>query len=134
MCAHKIVQPDGWPAPKGYVNGVVATGRTVWIAGQIGRDAAGRFAADLTGQIELALGNVAVVLAAAGATPEHIVRMTWYVVDIADYDGKQRDIGEAYRRVMGRNFPAMTMVEVRRLVERAALVEIEATAVLPERM
>lgn len=131
MGAHQIVQPEGWPPPKGYVNGIAATGTTLWVAGQIGRDATGYFASDLPGQIEQALRNVATVLATAGAAPEHVVRMTWYVTDIADYERQQRSIGEAYRRVMGRNFPAMTMVEVKRLVERAALVEIEATAVLP---
>jgi enamine deaminase RidA (YjgF/YER057c/UK114 family) len=131
MCAHRIVQPDGWPEPKGYANGIVATGRTVWIAGQVGHDASGHFAKDLVMQTQQTLRNVLAVLTTAGATPEQIVRMTWFLVDITDYKAKLREIGIAYRSVMGRHYPAMTAVEIKRLVESEALIEIEATAVLP---
>ena len=132
MSAHKIVQPAGWPAPSGFANGIVASGRSVWIAGQIGRDGTNPFPPDLARQVAQALANVAAVLASAGGRPEHIVRMTWYMLDLDDYEKRLREIGAAYREIMGRNFPAMTVVEVKRLVEREALVEIEATAVLPE--
>lgn len=127
----RTVQPEGWPRPRGYANGVVADGETVWIAGQIGWDETGRFAAGLPGQVEQALRNIVAVLAAADARPEHLVRLTWYLVDIADYEAKLPEIGDAYRRVLGKHFPTMTVVQVARLVERQALVEIEATAVLP---
>jgi enamine deaminase RidA (YjgF/YER057c/UK114 family) len=126
-----LLQPEGWPPPKGYANGIVAAGRTIWLAGQIGMDAAGAIAADLPGQVEQALRNIATVLAAAGARPDQIVRLTWYMTDLADYEARLKDLGAAYRRVMGRHFPAMSVVEVRRLVEPRALVEIEATAVMP---
>lgn len=132
MSAHKLLQPAGWPAPSGFANGIVASGRTVWIAGQIGRDGTNPFPPDLTRQVAQALANVAAVLASAGGGPEHIVRMTWYMLDLDDYEKRLREIGAAYREIMGRNFPAMSVVEVKRLVEREALVEIEATAVLPE--
>ncbi len=127
----KIVQPDGWPPPKGYANGIVAEGRTLWIAGQIGMDAHGTLAPDLPAQVEQALRNIAAVLAAAGAGPERLVRLTWYMTDIAAYEANLKAIGAAYRRVIGRHFPTMAVVEVRRLVEPKALVEIEATAALP---
>ena len=132
MSAHKLLQPAGWPAPSGFATGIVASGRTVWIAGQIGRDGTNPFPPDLTRQVAQALANVAAVLASAGGGPEHIVRMTWYMLDLDDYEKRLREIGAAYREIMGRNFPAMSVVEVKRLVEREALVEIEATAVLPE--
>lgn len=132
MSAHKLLQPAGWPAPSGFANGIVASGRTVWIAGQIGREGTNPFPPDLTRQVAQALANVAAVLASAGGGPEHIVRMTWYMLDLDDYEKRLREIGAAYREIMGRNFPAMSVVEVKRLVEREALVEIEATAVLPE--
>jgi enamine deaminase RidA (YjgF/YER057c/UK114 family) len=127
----RILQPEGWPEPKGYANGILGEGRTVWIAGQIGMDAEGRIAADLPAQIEQALRNICAVLAAAGGRPEHVVRMTWYMRDLGQYEAQLKPIGAAWRRVMGRHFPAMTVVEISRLVEREALVEIEATAVLP---
>ena len=126
-----FIHPDGWPPAKGFAHGVVAEGRTLWIAGQWGSDATGEFPEGLVAQTEQALRNIAGVLAAAGARPEHVVRLTWYMTDLADYNRRLKAIGEAYRRVMGRHFPAMTAVEVVRLVDPRALVEIEATAVLP---
>jgi len=127
----KILLPDGWSQPKGFAHGIVAEGRTVWVAGQIGMDAAGTIASGLSAQVEQALRNIVAVLAAAGAGPEQVVRLTWYMTDLAAYEAQLKEIGQAYRRVMGRHFPTMTVVEIRRLVERGALVEIEATAVLP---
>jgi enamine deaminase RidA (YjgF/YER057c/UK114 family) len=125
-----IVHPAGWPPAKGFAHGVLAEGRTLWIAGQWGSDAAGNFPDGLVAQTEQALKNIAGVLAAAGAGPEQVVRLTWYMTDLADYNARLREIGAAYRRVMGRHFPAMTAVEVKRLVDPRAVVEIEATAVL----
>ena len=128
----QVVQPQGWAAPKGYANGVVATGRQLFIAGQIGWNAQGRFETDdFVAQVEQALKNVVEVLQAAGGQPEHIVRLNWYITDKAEYVENQRAIGEAYRRVIGRNFPAMTLLVVAGLLEPRAKVEIEATAVLP---
>jgi enamine deaminase RidA (YjgF/YER057c/UK114 family) len=131
MTATLILQPPGWPRPKGYSNGLLATGKTIWVAGQIGWDADGKFAPDLPSQTELALRNIASVLAEADATPQHIVRLTWYLTDVEDYQAKLAGVGAAYGRVMGRHFPTMTVVQVVRLVERSALIEIEAVAVLP---
>ena len=128
----RVIHPEGWPPAKGFAHGVLAEGRTVWVAGQIGSDPAGNFADGLAAQAEQALRNIAAVLAAAGAKPEQVVRLTWYMTDLADYTARLKEIGQAYRRVMGRHFPAMTAVEVRRLVEPRALIEIEATAVVPE--
>lgn len=127
----QILQPPGWPRPKGYANGVAATGRLVFVAGQIGWDEGGRFAPDFAGQFEQALRNVVAVLKEAGAGPEHLVRLTWFITDKSAYLRDQRRVGEIYRTVLGRNFPAMAVVIVAGLVEDAALVEIEATAVLP---
>jgi enamine deaminase RidA (YjgF/YER057c/UK114 family) len=125
------LQPPGWPRPKGYSCGVAATGTTVFVSGQIGWDEHGRFtASDIAGQTRQALRNVLAVLAEAGARPEHVTRMTWYVTDKREYLGAQRAIGEAYRAVMGRHYPAMSVVEVSALLEDAAKVEIEATAVV----
>jgi len=125
-----IVHPEGWPPAKGFSHGMLAEGRTLWIAGQWGSDAAGNFPDGLVAQTEQALRNIAGVLAAAGAKPDHLVRLTWYMTDLADYNAKLREIGEAYRRVLGRHFPAMAAVGVTRLVDPRAVVEIEATAVL----
>jgi enamine deaminase RidA (YjgF/YER057c/UK114 family) len=126
-----ILQPEGWPRPRGFANGVVAEGRMVFVAGMIGWDAAGEFAGDdLPSQVRQALANVLAVLAEAGAGAEHVVRLTWYVTDRREYLAQQREIGAAYRDVMGRHFPAMAVVEVSGLVEERAKVEIEATAVL----
>ncbi|HAY49394.1 MULTISPECIES: RidA family protein [Thalassospira] len=129
---HKIVQPDGWKEPKGYANGVLAQGATLYIGGQIGWNEDQVFVAkDFVGQMEQALKNIAAVLDAAGGKPEHLTRLTWYVTDKQEYLAKQREVGRAYRDVLGKNFPAMTMVVVSALVEDEALLEIEATAVIP---
>jgi len=129
----EILQPPGWPRPKGYSNGVIASGRMVFVAGMIGWDAEGRFpAADLAGQARQALLNVRVVLDEAGARPEHIVRMTWYVTDKREYLAQSRAIGAAFRELIGSFNAAMTAVEVSALMEDQAKVEIEVTAVIPE--
>jgi enamine deaminase RidA (YjgF/YER057c/UK114 family) len=124
------LQPPGWPPPRGYANGIEASGRLVFVGGQIGWDATGAFAADLPGQVRQALANIVTVLAEAGAGPEHVVRLTWYLTDRASYLEQQKEIGAAYREIMGRHFPAMAVVEVVALVEEQARVEIEATAVI----
>ena len=131
---HRIVQPDGWAQPSGYANGVVARGRIVSVAGQTGWNPRTQAfeAHDMVGQVRQALENVVGVLAAAGAEPRHLVRLTWYVVARKEYEGRRREIGEAYRAVIGRHFPAMTLVIVSGLLEPLALVEIEATAVVPD--
>jgi enamine deaminase RidA (YjgF/YER057c/UK114 family) len=127
------LQPPGWPQPRGYANGVAAAGRIVFVAGQIGWDSSGAFAAaDLAGQVRQTLANVVAVVAQAGGGPEHVARMTWYLVDRQEYLANLEAIGAAYREVMGRHFPAMAVVEVAGLLEPDARVEIEATAVLPE--
>ena len=127
----EILQPPGWPRPQGYANGVAARGRLVFTAGQVGWDAQGKFPDTLAEQVELALGNVVAVLAEAGAEPEHLARLTWFITDRQAYLDAQSEIGAAYRRVLGRHYPAMSLVEVSALVESSALVEIEATAVVP---
>jgi enamine deaminase RidA (YjgF/YER057c/UK114 family) len=124
------LQPPGWPQPRGYANGIEADGRLVFVGGQIGWDEAGAFAEGLPAQVGQALRNIVAVLAEAGAGPEHVARLTWYVTDRNEYLGRQKEIGEAYRAVMGRHFPAMAVVQVVALVEAAAKVEIEATAVI----
>ena len=126
-----LLQPPGWPRPRGYANGIAAEGRTVFVAGQVGWDAEGRFAEGFVPQVAQALRNVAAVLAVAGATPDRIARMTWYVTDIAAFRTAGAPLGAAWREVMGRHYPAMSVVAVAALVEPEALVEIEATAVLP---
>ena len=128
----KTLTPPDWLAPKGYANGVMARGSLLFVGGQIGWTGDQIFEAhDFIGQMEQALKNIVEVVEAAGGSPANIVRLTWYVVDKADYMANQRQVGEVYRRVMGRHFPAMTMVVVSALVEDEALLEIEATAVLP---
>lgn len=127
------LNPHGWPRPVGYANGMAAKGTLVVTGGQVGWTPDGRFAAgDLPGQVRQALLNVAAVLAAANATPPHVVRLTWYVTDIRAYRENLKPIGAAYRDVMGDHYPAMTLVQVAALVEPEALVEIEATAVVPD--
>ena len=127
-----ILQPQGWPRPKGYSNGIAAQGRQVFVAGQIGWDAQGRFiSADLAGQVKQALLNIMAVLAEVDGKPEHIVRLTWFVTSREEYHAQLREIGAAYRAVMGKHFPAMSVVQVVGLMEAEAKVEIEATAVLP---
>jgi enamine deaminase RidA (YjgF/YER057c/UK114 family) len=128
----KVIDPAGWPRGAGYSHGVAAAGTLVFVSGQIGWDDAQRLVGDdLPGQAKAALSNVVSVVAAAGGNAGDIVRMTWYVIDRRDYVAKRRAIGDAYRSVMGRHFPSMSVVEVSGLVEDGALVEIEATAVLP---
>jgi enamine deaminase RidA (YjgF/YER057c/UK114 family) len=125
------LQPPGWPEPRGYANGVEASGRLVFVAGQIGWDETRTFVSDaLAAQVGQALRNVVAVLAEAGAGPEHVVRLTWYVTSRNEYLETIKDVGAAYRSVMGRTFPPMAVVEVSALMEAAAKVEIEATAVV----
>ena len=129
----QILQPPGWARPRGYANGIAASGRMVFIAGQIGWDEQCRFQTDdLTGQVRQALANVLSVLAQAGGRPEHIARMTWYIVDKRAYLDASRAIGQIYRELMGNHYPTMTAVQVSALIEDRAQVEIEATAVVPE--
>lgn len=127
-----FLQPPDWPAPKGYANGVTGRGRIVLVGGQVGWDRQGRFPPDFVAQVQQALRNILAVLAQAGGGPEHVARLTWYVVDMEEYRGSLRALGPAYRAVMGRHFPAMTLVQVAALVEPEARVEIEATALLPD--
>lgn len=133
MSLSRVLEPDGWARPSGYSNGVLAQGRQVFIAGQVGWDPrTRRFAsAALAEQAAQALRNVLAVLAEAHGRPEHVVRMTWYLTSRADYLASLKEIGAAYRAVMGKHFPAMSAVEVSALVEAQAKVEIEATAVIP---
>ena len=129
----KVLLPPGWPRPKGYANGVTVSGRQVYVAGMIGWDAEGVFHSDDFGvQARQALENIAAVLREAGAQPEHIVRMTWYVVDKREYLAAARAVGAAYREIIGAYNAAMTAVEVKALIEDRARVEIECTAVVPE--
>ena len=129
----KTLQPPGWPQPRGYSNGVAARGTIVSVAGQVGWDATGGFQTDdFAGQTRQALANVVAVLAEAGAKPEHIVRMTWYVTSKAEYLAAGKAVGAAYREIVGRHFPPMTAVEVSALIEDRAKVEIEVTAVVPD--
>ena len=129
----QVILPAGWPRPKGYANGVVAQGRTLFIAGMIGWDAQGQFHTDdFAGQARQALTNLTEVLREAGGVPENIVRMTWYVTDKREYLAAAKDIGQAFREIIGAYNAAMTAVEVKSLMEDRAKVEIEATAVLPQ--
>ena len=130
--SNTLLNPPGWPQPKGYANGVKARGEMVFVGGMIGQDGEGRLAEGFVAQMKLALENIVAVLAEAGAGPRHVVRLTWYVRDIEEYLADLPALGAAYRAVMGRHFPAMAVVEVTRLVEPAARLEIEATAVLPD--
>jgi enamine deaminase RidA (YjgF/YER057c/UK114 family) len=128
----QFLQPDGWAPPRGYTDGVAAEGRMVFVAGQVGWNAQREFQTDdFAGQVEQALRNMIAVLRSAGAGPEHLVRMTWYVTDKAAYVTRQKELGRIYRAVVGRHYPAMTLLVVAGLLEDRALVEIEATAVLP---
>ena len=129
----EILQPPGWPRPRGYANGVAALGRLVFVSGMIGWNDNGEFESDdFAEQARQALLNVVAVLREAGARPEHIVRMTWYVVDKREYLAASAALGASYREIIGTHYPAMTAVEVRALIEDRARVEIEATAVVPE--
>jgi enamine deaminase RidA (YjgF/YER057c/UK114 family) len=128
----QILQPPGWRRPAGYSNGIAAEGRTVFVAGLIGWDENSEFQSDdFIAQTAQTLKNIVAVLAEAGAGPEHVTRMTWYITDKQEYIARQREMGEVYREVMGRNYPAMAMLEVSALMEDRAKVEIETTAVVP---
>lgn len=129
----QFLQPPGWAIPKGYANGVAARGTLVFVGGQIGWNAEQRFESDdFIAQTRQTLLNVRDVLACAGAGPEHMVRMTWYIVDRVEYNARLKELGGVYREILGKHFPAMTCVQVAGLVESAAKVEIEVTAVLPD--
>lgn len=129
--ANSIIQPDGWAEAKGYANGVLAKDGTLYVGGQIGWDETQTFRSnDFIGQMEQTLNNIKAVVESAGGEVTDIVRLTWYVIDKREYLARQREVGGVYRRVLGRHFPAMTMVVVSALVEDEALLEIEATAVL----
>jgi enamine deaminase RidA (YjgF/YER057c/UK114 family) len=127
----RTLQPSGWPMPKGYANGMVADGRIVVTGGVIGWDIDERLADGFVAQVRQTLGNIAAILAEAEARPEHLIRLTWYVVDIEEYLANLRELGQIYREIFGTHYPAMALVQVVRLVEMAARVEIEATAVVP---
>jgi enamine deaminase RidA (YjgF/YER057c/UK114 family) len=128
-----FLQPPGWPRARGYSNGVAASGRTVCVSGMVGWDEQGVFQTDdFAGQVRQALANVVAVLAEAGARPEHIVRMTWYVVDKREYLDAAREVGAAYRALIGGHYPAMSAVQVVALMEDRARVEIEVTAIVPD--
>ena len=130
----EFLHPPHWMRPSGYSNGVAAEGRQIFVAGQIAWDAERQIVSDdFVAQVEQALRNIVHVLAEAGARPEDLVRLTWYVVDKREYLARSNEVGEAYRRVIGRHFPAMTLVQVPALVDDRAKVEIEATAVVPAR-
>ena len=129
--AVQILQPSGWPAPKGYANGMAADGRIVVTGGVIGWDSQGRLPASFAAQVRLTLSNISAILAEAEARPEHLVRLTWYVVDMEEYLANLRELGQVYREIFGAHYPAMALVQVVRLVEKTARVEIEATAVVP---
>jgi enamine deaminase RidA (YjgF/YER057c/UK114 family) len=127
----RTLHPKGWKPASGYANGIVASGQTIFVGGQIGWNANQVFESDdFVEQTRQALKNVVDILAEAGAGPEHIVRLTWYVTDRREYAARRKEIGEAYRKIIGRHYPTMTLVEIRGLVEERAKVEIEATAVL----
>jgi enamine deaminase RidA (YjgF/YER057c/UK114 family) len=128
----KILQPEGWPRPKGYANGISARGRLIVTAGLVGWDRTGAFRQGFVEQLRQTLQNTVEVLAEGDARPEHIVKMTWYVVDRQQYLGSLAEIGQAYREIIGKVFPAMAVVEVSALVESEALVEIETMAVVPD--
>ena len=128
---HKTIHPEGWKPAKGYANGVLSTGATIHIAGQIGWNAEKNFTSDeFIGQMEQALLNIRTVLETAGGTAQDLTRLTWYITDKRDYAAKQKQVGDVYRKILGNTFPAMTMVVVAGLIEDEALVEIEATAVI----
>ena len=128
---HEMLQPPGWPAPKGYANGIKARGEFVFVGGMVGWDAKEKFPKGFVAQAKQALENIAAVLAEGNARPEHLVRLTWYVLDMDEYLACRRELGAAYRAVLGDHFPAMALVQVGRLFEPEARLEIEATAVVP---
>lgn len=129
----RIVQPEGWPRPRGYANGIVAEGRLLFVSGQVAWDERERFVSDdLVEQVRQALKNTVTMLRAGGAKPEHVARMTWYLTDKREYLARAKEIGAAWREHMGKHFPAMSVVEVKALMEDRARVEIETTAVIPK--
>lgn len=127
----QVLNPEGWPRPRGYSNGIAAEGRQVFVAGQVGSTPEGDFAPDFGSQFRQVLENTVAVLAEAGAKPEHITRMTWYVTDLDKYLAALKEVGAAYGEIIGKHYPTMTLVEVSRLVYEDALLEIETTAVVP---
>lgn len=130
---HEALQPAGWARPRGYSNGLVASGRQVFLAGQVGWDGDCNFVGDgFAMQVRQALTNIVALLAEVGAGPEHLVRLTWFITSRDEYHAQIKEIGQAYREVIGRHFPAMSVVEVTALMEKEAKVEIEATAVIPD--
>ncbi|MDA9520511.1 endoribonuclease L-PSP [Bradyrhizobium sp. CCBAU 11434] len=126
----QVLQPSGWPQPKGYANGIMAEGRLVVTGGVVGWDVAGRFADGFVAQVRQTLENIVAILAEGGAQPHHLVRLTWYVVDMDEYVTNLKALGKAYREVIGTHYPSMALVQVVRLVEPSARLEIEATAVV----
>lgn len=126
----QVLQPSGWPKPRGYANGILATGPTIYTGGQIGWNEKGEFPDDFVGQVRQTLSNVVEVLAAGGGAPSDLVRLTWYVVDMEEYLANLDGLGKVYREIIGAHYPTMALVQVVRLVETKARVEIEATAVL----
>jgi enamine deaminase RidA (YjgF/YER057c/UK114 family) len=129
---NRVLRPSGWPVPQGYADGITATGRLVVTGGVVGWDTQRKFPKDFVTQARLALGNIVAILAAGDARPEHLVRLTWYVVDMEEYLANRKPLGKAYREVIGGHYPAMALMQVVRLVEPDARLEIEATAVIPE--
>ncbi|MDP3491596.1 MAG: RidA family protein [Hyphomonadaceae bacterium] len=129
----RALLPVGWPTPRGYANGMLAQGRLVVTGGLVGWNAAGEFPATFVEQARQTFVNIVAVLKAGGAHPEHLVRLTWYLVDIEEYLAEQKALGAAYRETIGAHYPAMAVMQVVRLVEPAARIEIEATAVIPDR-
>jgi enamine deaminase RidA (YjgF/YER057c/UK114 family) len=126
-----VLQPQGWPMPRGYANGMMADGRILVTGGVVGWDAKGNFPDGFVAQARQTLANIRAILAEGGAAPHHLVRLTWYVLDVDEYVANSKELGRAYREVIGAHYPAMAVVQVVRLVEKAARVEIEATAVVP---
>jgi enamine deaminase RidA (YjgF/YER057c/UK114 family) len=127
----QILQPSGWPAPKGYANGMTADGRLVVTGGIIGWDQHGHLPTSFIAQVRQTLSNISAILSEGGARPEHLVRLTWYVVDMEEYLANLKTLGRIYREIFGAHYPAMALVQVVRLVEKTAKVEIEATAIVP---
>jgi enamine deaminase RidA (YjgF/YER057c/UK114 family) len=126
-----VLLPEGWPRPRGYSNGILARGETVFVGGMVGWDIDGKFPDGFVAQVKQTLENIVAVLDEGGAKPEHVARMTWYVVDMEEYRRSASELAGVYRAIMGSHYPAMALVEVRSLVEREARLEIEATAVIP---
>ena len=126
-----VLQPQGWPKPRGYANGMMADGRILVTGGVVGWDVMGNFPDGFAAQVRQTLSNIRAILAEGGAEPHHLVRLTWYVLDVDEYTAGLKELGAAYREIIGAHYPAMAVVQVVRLVENAARVEIEATAVVP---